>query len=151
MKLRRWLLAPCIVAFAVAWATVGFPSQHFKPGSAAARWPIKTRLPDGADPDKPKKAVKLDDLLKFGLPEVATPIKSHDARFTYQRIPHYANDLSHIIGTAKETRCGRRRGWRRGRRYASGRTKSPSMTAVDVALLRRSSSQPDGRITSAAA
>jgi hypothetical protein len=54
----RYLLI-ALLAFTLAPAAGKEPS----PGSEKSRWPIKTSVPEGTDPSKPGKLIKLDDFL----------------------------------------------------------------------------------------
>ena len=92
MGRTRWAVA----AFAVVASLLWFPSSilAFQPGKV--RWPIKTSIPEGADPDHPTRVDLADLIDATKLPDAPGVTKNH-AQFQAARIPKF----DHPLGVAE--------------------------------------------------
>ena len=88
--MRRRTVLALFVVLVLGWIPASLATQHFKPGSELARWPIKTTLPENSDPSQAKTTVKLDDLFRLSLPD---QIDARDARWRTERLPKFQTPL----------------------------------------------------------
>ncbi len=97
MGRTRWAVAAFVVA-SLLW----FPSSilAFQPGKV--RWPIKTSIPEGADPDHPTR-VDLADLIDATKLPDAPGVTKNDAQFQAARIPKFDNPLGIAEGDILST------------------------------------------------
>jgi hypothetical protein len=87
MRTCTLLLASTLLC---SMATFTAAAQSTCNGPGKARWPIKTSLPDGADPSGSAKTVPLDKLLALA---AAPDVSDNDKRYQSTRIPAFDNDL----------------------------------------------------------